>query len=322
MPVAVQDAVGLQKISQEKRTEGKQMAGKIITGVRLSLTLLTCVALGVQGSCGVQGACGSEEHKMTGQIQSMEMNETNRENSSNSDNDEYAAEDAAAENAVTEEETVETAAVENEAAEEVSTLAQIEDFPIVNQMPELPTGCEITALTMALNYYGYPVDKTVMASEYLPTASADRYYGSDGRLYGTDMNEYFIGDPFTENGIICGTGAIVTAADSYLADQGSSIRAVDVTGSSPEELYERVSQGQPVVVWVTISMADRRSTQGWYTEDGEYVDWSTNDHGAVLIGYTETTVRIADPISGRVEYDREQFEDVFESRGNQCVVLE
>lgn len=189
------------------------MAGKIITGV--SLSLLTCVALGVQGSCGVQGACGSEEQKMTGRIQSMEMNETNRENSSNSDNDEYAAEDAAAENAVTEEETVETAAVE-----EVSTLAQIEDFPIVNQMPELPTGCEITALTMALNYYGYPVDKTVMASEYLPTASADRYYGSDGRLYGTDMNEYFIGDPFTENGIICGTGVIVTAADSYLADQG------------------------------------------------------------------------------------------------------
>ena len=136
------------------------------------------------------------------------------------------------------------------------------------------------------------------------------------------MNEYFIGDPFTAGGIICGTGAIVTAADRYLDDQRSPMRALDVTGSSPEELYERVSQGQPVVVWVTISMADRGSTQGWYTEDGEYVDWSTNDHGAVLIGYTETTVTIADPISGRIEYDREQFEKVFESRGNQCVVLE
>ncbi len=52
------------------------------------------------------------------------------------------------------------------------------------------------------------------------------------------------------------------------------------------------------------------------------MDWSTNDHGAVLIGYTETTVTIADPISGRMEYDREQFEEVFASRGNQCVVLE
>ena len=113
-----------------------------------------------------------------------------------------------------------------------------------------------------------------MASEYLPTASANRYYGADGRLYGTDMNEYFIGDPFTEGGIICGTGAIVTAADGYLADTGSALRAYDITGSSPEELYRRVRNGQPVVVWVTISMADRRAAQGWYTENGDYVDWS------------------------------------------------
>lgn len=208
------------------------------------------------------------------------------------------------------------------APEEDISSAQIDDFPIIYQMPELPTGCEITALTMAINYYGYPADKTVMASEYLTTASANRYYGADGRLYGTDMNEYFIGDPFTEGGIICGTGAIVTAADGYLADAGSALRAHDITGSSPEELYRRVSSGQPVVVWVTVSMADRRATQGWYTENGDYVDWSTNDHGAVLIGYTDTTVTIADPISGRIEYDREQFEEVFASRGNRCVVLE
>lgn len=232
------------------------------------------------------------------------------------------------------EEGEDTALVQNEEAEadmasaqtaepeEDISSAQIEDFPIIYQMPELPTGCEITALTMAINYYGYPADKTVMASEYLPTASANRYYGADGRLYGTDMNEYFIGDPFTEGGIICGTGAIVTAADGYLADAGSALRAHDITGSSPEELYRRVSSGQPVVVWVTISMADRRATQGWYTENGDYVDWSTNDHGAVLIGYTDTTVTIADPISGRIEYDREQFEEVFASRGNRCVVLE
>lgn len=46
--------------------------------------------------------------------------------------------------------------------------------------------------------------------------------------------------------------------------------------------------------------------------------WSTQDHGAVLIGYSEETVTIADPISGMMEYDREQFE----SRGRQCVILQ
>lgn len=198
----------------------------------------------------------------------------------------------------------------------------IDNFEITYQMPELPTGCEITALTMALNYYGYGIDKVTMAAQYLPTAAANLYYGADGTLYGSDLNQYFIGDPATEFGYVCGTGAIVTAADSYLSETGSELRAKDMTGTEPEELYEMVSEDIPVVVWVTIGMADRQPAQGWYTENGEYVDWSTNDHGAVLIGYSEDTVTIADPISGLTEYSRGQFESVFESRGRQCEILQ
>lgn len=198
----------------------------------------------------------------------------------------------------------------------------IDDFDIVMQMPELPTGCEITALTMVLNYYGYDADKITMASDYLPIAYYNFYYGDDGNLYGPDLNNYFVGDPFTTGGYICGTGAIVTAADDYLEDQGSPMRAVDITGSTPEELYQLVSGDTPVVVWVTVYMTYRGEVNGWYTESGEYVDWSVSDHGAVLIGYSEDTVTIADPISGLVEYDMETFESVFESRGNKCVILQ
>ena len=198
----------------------------------------------------------------------------------------------------------------------------ISDFEVELQMPELPTGCEITALTMALNYYGCPADKVEIAERYLPTVPADLYYGDDGRLYGPDLNRYFVGDPATRGGYICGTEAIVYAANSYLADINSSLHAVDLTGSPAEDLYELVSENTPVVVWVTISMQPRRSPEGWYTEDGAYVDWSTNDHGAVLIGYTKDTVTIAGPISGLTEYDRAEFEEVFASRGNRCVVIQ
>ena len=58
------------------------------------------------------------------------------------------------------------------------------------------------------------------------------------------------------------------------------------------------------MVWVTIGMENRREIRGWYTEDGRFMDWSTNDHGAVLIGYSAGTVTIADPISGICEYFR------------------
>lgn len=198
----------------------------------------------------------------------------------------------------------------------------IKDFPLVLQMPELPTGCEITAMTMVLQYAGLPADKVEMASEYLPILdTAGTYAGADGRLYGNDMNQYFIGDPAAD-GLICGTGAILTAANSFLTDSGSSMRAVDKTGSSPEKLYHIVDEDIPVMVWCTIGMDDRGDAQGWYTEEGIYVDWAINDHGAVLIGYEPDTVTIADPISSIVEYDRKQFESVFESRGRRCVILE
>lgn len=206
----------------------------------------------------------------------------------------------------------------------VGTGVLISNFPIVYQMPQLPTGCEITALTMVLQYYGLDADKEEMATDYLPTSpSTNRYTGSDGRVYGIDLDAYFVGSPFDDSGIICGPQAIITAANQYLEDQGSSLQAVDRTGATPEELYALVDQDIQVVVWVTIGMTPRQEARsGWYTESGKYVDWTTNDHCAVLVGYTDTTVWIADPLAGLVEYDRDAFEEVFASQDNRCVVLQ
>ena len=89
-----------------------------------------------------------------------------------------------------------------------------------------------------------------------------------------------------------------------------------------EQMRIRYISWSVKIVWVTISMEERGETEGWYTRSGEYVDWSIYDHGAVLIGYTQDTVTIADPISGKMEYSREDFERVFASRGNQCVILQ
>ena len=86
-------------------------------------------------------------------------------------------------------------------------------------------------------------------------------------------------------------------------------------------MYQLISEDTPVMVWCTIGMKDRNVRQGWYTENGEYVDWASNDHGAVLIGYSPDIVTIADPISGLVEYSRKQFESVFHSRGSRCCVI-
>ena len=202
-----------------------------------------------------------------------------------------------------------------------STGTRLTDFEIMEQYPELPTGCEITAMTMVMNYYGYQVNKVTMALDYMPKIQAEFYRGEDGRLMGPDLENFFVGDPTEETGYICGTGAIVTAANAYLTDVGSDMTAVAMKNAQPEELYDLIDQGTPVVIWCTINMEDRAETDSWYREDGTYMEWSTNDHGAVLIGYDEDTVTVADPIYSRITVSRVQFEKIFAERGGQCVIL-
>ena len=197
---------------------------------------------------------------------------------------------------------------------------EISDFPELLQMPELPTGCEITALTMVLNYYGFPVDKTEMAIKYLPISNAGIITGSDGKTYGPDLKNYFWGNPFS-NGAVCGTGAIVTAAQNYLDDQNSFLVVEDISPAEPEELYSWVHENIPVIVLVTIAMRERGPLNSWLTIQGDPVDFSEDDHGAVLIGYSENEVTIADPLEGIVKYPKESFEASYRSRGNGAVVI-
>ena len=202
------------------------------------------------------------------------------------------------------------------------TSYEISDFPLVLQLPELPTGCEVTALTMILNYYGLDIGKVEVAENALPKLPVEFWYDENGTLFGNNMEDYFIGDPETENGYICGTSAIIQAANQCFSDYQINASAIDTTGAEPIQLYRWIDENIPVLVWVTIGMQERSEVQGWYTEEGVFMDWSTNDHGAVLIGYSETTVTVADPLAGIVKYDRKQFENVYKSRNQKSIRIQ
>lgn len=194
------------------------------------------------------------------------------------------------------------------------TSCRILNFPVVMQRPELPTGCEVTSLTMLLNYLGYPVSKTTMASNYLPKVLS----GYTGVV---DIDYYFCGDPFKTSGVACGAGALVTATNHYFLDCGSSLRGIDISRSSVSSVYAYVSGGMPAVVMTTIGMANRKSATGWYTSSGKYVSYSANDHGMVLVGWDNTTVTVACPLLGIQTYNKAQFESVFLSRGNKAMII-
>ncbi len=190
---------------------------------------------------------------------------------------------------------------------------QINVSPVL-QEPELPTGCEITSLTALLNYRGYMVDKMVMADTYLDCALEN---GTNYTFY-----EKYIGDPRT-NGYGCYSPVIVKAATEFLADQNSPMEAVNLSGSTMEEILMVIASGHPVVIWNTLDSGDVEEKLIWTTPDGEDVYWTAQEHCMLLTGFNlaESTVTVCDPMKGIATYELNQFFKVYDAMHQQAMTV-
>lgn len=180
------------------------------------------------------------------------------------------------------------------------------------QNPELPTGCEITALTAVLNYYGFPVSKmTLASSNYLKQ--------SDGRA---NFWEVFVGHPDSKYGCGCYAKPIVEAANKYLREQNSAYVAKNVSNSSFEYLLKTVESGIPVIIWGTEQMKPAYVSKVWNI-DGKRLELLVPEHCLVLIGYDLNTQKaiMNDPLRGIVTYDLETVKKRYISLHSQAVIV-
>ncbi len=196
------------------------------------------------------------------------------------------------------------------------------DMANILQNPELPVGCEITALTILLNYYGFDADKTDMAKNYLPIS-----WGNprtvDGKLYKDSFFDYFIGDPFSR-GYGCFSPAIEKAANSYISSHGGGYTVKNISGCHPDTLYEYLIAGTPVLCWATDGMIEPEYYETWYDNaTGEQLDWYLNEHCFVLAGFNiaNSTVTLNDPMKGIIDYNIDKFEVRFKQMHSQAIVL-
>ncbi|SEW35942.1 C39 family peptidase [[Clostridium] fimetarium] len=173
----------------------------------------------------------------------------------------------------------------------------------LSQLPELPTGCEITSLTTVLNYFEYNVDKCTMADRYLPKCSL-----GEGSFW-----DYFLGDPRDPYSFGCYASPIVTAANSYLATQGNQHKAYNFSNSSFSTLLQQIEAGFPVVLWSTMDLSEAYMTMQWDV-NGETIQWTAPEHCVVMIGYdlNAKTVTISDPMCGMVIRDLETMAKRYE----------
>lgn len=184
--------------------------------------------------------------------------------------------------------------------------------PEILQKPELPTGCESVALTMALQYENFDVDKLTIAGDFLIYN-----YETDNMAIG------YVGDPFSEEGAGCFAPAIAATALAFFADQEASYKAYDITDTDFEELFAYIAAGTPVILWTTMYMAEPEFTRMDVEYNGRVYRWYRQEHCVVLSGYNleERTVQINDPLEGIVSRDMDEFASIYNLTGKNAVVL-
>lgn len=188
----------------------------------------------------------------------------------------------------------------------------LSNVPLIQQLPELDRGCEVTSLAMLLQYAGVSVDKMELASEIKKVNFLDN--GVRG-----DPNEGFVGNiyTFSESGYGVYHGPLFQLAKKYLPN-----KAIDLTGKSIEEVYKSVKSGKPVVMITnaTFTLLDENEFTTWETNSGD-VSITYNEHCVVLIGYDKEFVYIRDPLSDSldVKVPRESFEQAWVQMGSQAI---
>lgn len=190
----------------------------------------------------------------------------------------------------------------------------------VLQNPELPNGCEAASLTEVLNYFGFDADKMDIAYGYIPRV--DFVEDESGRT-GPDPETAYPGDPATSRGFYCFARPVCEGANAFLEEQGSELRAYDITGVTQAGLQNYLDQGDPVIVWVTLDFSAPYKGDFTWTNPatGLVIEPYMNLHCVVLTGMGENLCVLADPLRGTCHVDKEDFLRSFAEVGSRAVVI-
>lgn len=176
----------------------------------------------------------------------------------------------------------------------------------INQYSEgYPTGCESAALTILLRYHGLNINMNDVVNR-LPKGSLP--YTENGVRYGGNPYVEFVGHPNSYSSYGVYEKPIIKVAESFKSG------VIDGRGMKLDDVLKVVSEGRPVLVWVSMNMAVPYISTSWtYKPTGEKISWMANEHALVIVGYNQNSVVVSDSLYGSIRYYNK---NVFESRYN------
>lgn len=150
------------------------------------------------------------------------------------------------------------------------------NVPLENQMPDPPNGCEVTSLSMLMNYYGIKVSKNELAETIQHVDSF-----TDGGKYRGNPHQGFVGHMTIAN-----AGWCVYNEPLYNVARKYTSHIENITGSDFLSLLKLVSNGHPVMIITTTTFNKVNNMQTWDTNTGK-VNVTPSSHACVITGYSK-----------------------------------
>ncbi len=191
------------------------------------------------------------------------------------------------------------------------------DVPLIEQLPELPRGCEVTGLAMLLQHAGVSTDKMELAKRIKRDSTA--YEEKNGVIYFGHPNTGFVGDMYSFDNPGLG---VYHAPIKELAEQYLPGRIIDMTGGEFSEIETSISNGKPV--WIITNSRYKtlpaEEFETWQTPSGE-VDITYREHSVVVTGYDTDYVFFNDPLTGakNKKVAKQDFIDAWVQMGRQAI---
>ena len=192
------------------------------------------------------------------------------------------------------------------------------DVPTIKQFPELPRGCEVTALAMLLNAQGYQTPKMELAKKIRKDPTP--YQEKNGSIYFGNPHNGFVGSIYNRSkpGLGVYVEPIIDLAYEY-----AGTNVINLTKQKELELMFALSEGTPV--WIITNTTYKKlpasAFETWETPQGK-IKITYKEHSVVITGYDNDYYYFNDPLDGKQKKAaKDSFIEAWEQMGAQAITI-
>lgn len=192
------------------------------------------------------------------------------------------------------------------------------EAPLIQQLPELPRGCEITSLAMLLAYNGIETNKMDLAKEIKKDPTP--HVLIDNQVHFGNPHLGFVGDMYSFE--TPGLGVYNEPIAELAAFYAGAERVHNFSGESFTEIINQLNNDRPVWVIINASYKELPKDQFkvWQTSQGP-VEITMREHSVLITGYDQEYIYFNDPLNRETRAPIDDFKAAWKQMGKQAITI-